>query len=194
MNRHILFPHKKYLVLYDAMTSTQPATFQWLWHYLEPTGTVNTNACSFSYTCTNAYNGSNVSVYVVPFVNPASMTLTNLPGTNNAYFNPFTNERYNDGQFTYLSEPPYNGSIWVYNNTPSTNWHFGWVVYPVKWGGTAPTITRIDDYTVRIQCDGNDDTIAINPSNPGTPFTVDLNGPNLGGHRLAPPGQPQVIP
>ena len=58
MNRHILFPHKKYLVLYDTMTTSQPATFQWLWHYMEPTGTVNTNDCSvFSYTCTNFYNG-----------------------------------------------------------------------------------------------------------------------------------------
>jgi hypothetical protein len=186
MNRHILFPHKKYLVLYDTMTTTQAAHFQWLWHYLQPTGTVNPSACSFTYTCTNFYNGSNVTVYVAPFVNPSLMTLTNLPGTNNAWFNPFTGESYNDGQYTYLSEPPSSGNIWVYNKTATTNWHFGWVVYPVKWGGPAPSITRIDDYSVRVQCGDNDDTIAINPTNSPTTFTLDLSGSSLGA--LRPPG------
>jgi hypothetical protein len=194
MNRHILFPHKKYLVLYDSMTASQPAKFQWLWHYLEPTGTVNTNACSFNYTSTNMVSGVPVTTYIVPFVDPASMTLTNLAGTNNAWFNPFTTERYDDGQFSYLTEPRYNGNIWVYNKTAATSWHFGWVVYPVKPGGAAPIITRINDYSVRIQADGNDDTITIDPSGTPTKFTVNLTGPNLGGRRLAPPGAPQVSP
>jgi hypothetical protein len=195
MNRHILFPHKKYLVLYDAMTTSQPAKFQWLWHYLEPTGSVNPSTCSFSYTCTNLTGGSgNVTVYVVPFVNPSQMTLTSLPGPNNAWFNPFTSERYDDGQFTYLTEPRYNGNIWVQNTTPATSWHFGWVVYPVKPGGAPPTITRINDYSVRIQCDGNDDTITIDPNTSPTTFSLNLTGANLGGHRLAPPGPPQIVP
>ncbi|HWD90900.1 MAG TPA: hypothetical protein VG938_00995 [Verrucomicrobiae bacterium] len=194
MNRHILFPHKKYVVLYDTMTTSQPAHFQWLWHYLEPTGTVNTNACSFTYSCTNAYNGSNVTVYVVPFVNPSLMTLTNLAGANNAWINPFTGESYDDGQYTYLSEPRYNGSVWVYNKTATNNWHFGWVVYPVKWGGAAPTITRINDYSVRVQDADNDDTITIDsPTEPAT-YTLNLSGSNLGVHRLAPPSDLRVAP
>jgi|GEM_PF-3908168 len=194
MNREILFPHKKYLVLYDTMTTSQAAHFQWLWHYLEPTGTVNTNACSFIYTCTNFYNGSNVTVYVAPFVNPALMTLTNLAGTNNAWFNPFTGERYNDGQYSYLTEPPYNGNIWVYNTTATTNWHFGWVVYPVKWGNPAPTITRINDYSVRVQCGDNDDTITIDPTTTPAGYTLNLSGSNLGRSRLAPPSNVRIGP
>lgn len=187
MIRHILFPHQKYLVLYDTMTSSQAAQFQWLWHYQEPTGTVNANACSFTYTCTNLYNEGTVTVYVAPFVDPSLMTLTNLPGTNNAYFNPFTGEHYNDNNYPALANPGYNGNIWVYNTTPTTNWHFGWVVYPVKWNGTAPTITRINDYAVRVQDGDNDDTITINPTNGPSMFTLNLTGPNLGARPLIPP-------
>lgn len=153
MKRHVLFPHRKYLVLYDTMTATQPANFQWVWHYLEPTGTVNTNGCSFTYTCTNFLNGSNVTVYVVPFANPASMTCTPLLSTNFSYTNIITGEHiglseYPDGNSQIY--PLFNGNIWVQNTTASTNWHFGNVIYPRRWDEPAPTITRLDDLTVKV--------------------------------------------
>lgn len=192
VQRHVLFPHKAYLVLYDQMQTTTNATFQWLWHIAEPTSVVDTNNCSFTYTCTNIYNGSNVTVYVQHIVNPALMGLKNEAGTNLAKFNPFTGENYygldND------TGPFYNSTVWVYNKTPTTNWHFMTVIFPVKWGQPAPTITRVDDYTVHVQQGAINDTISVNGSTSPPTFTLDLNGPTLGPTHLSPPSNLRVAP
>lgn len=192
VQRHVLFPHKAYLVLYDQMQTTTNATFQWLWHIAEPTSAVNTNSCAFTYTCTNNYNGSNVTVYVQHIVNPSLMGLKNIVGTNLSKFNPFTGENY----FGHDNDtgPYYNSTVWVYNQTPTTNWHFMTVVFPVKWGQAAPTITRIDDYTVRVQQGAIDDTISVNASASIPVFTLNLNGPTLGPSHLSPPSDLRIAP
>ena len=186
VQRHVVFPHKKYLVIYDQMQTAIPATFQWLWHVLEPTTVVNPTNCSFTYTCTNEYNGSNVTVYVQHIVNPALMTVTNLAGTSYCKYNPFTKENYlgadND------TGPYCNGSIWAYNNAPTNNWHFLTVVYPVKWGDAAPTITRIDDYTVKVETHGISDTISFTPGSSQPSVSLQLQaGPQ-------PPQNLHVVP
>jgi len=177
IQRHVVFPHKKYLVIYDQMQTTQPAKFQWLWHVLEPTVTMNAANAAFTYTCTNDYNGSNVTVYVQHIVNPSLMTITNVAGTNLCKYNPFTGENYmgldND------TGPFMNNVIWAYNNTPTTDWHFMTVIYPVKWGDSPPIITRIDDYTVKVQKGGLTDTINFAPSGYQPTLTLQLQaGPN----------------
>jgi hypothetical protein len=177
VQRHIVFPHKKYLVIYDQMQATKPATFQWLWHIFEPTAVFNPGAGSFTYTATNDYHGSNVTVYVQHVVNPALMAFTNTVGTNFAKLNPFTGENYmgkdND------TGPFWNSTVWAYNKTPSSNWHFMTVVYPVKWGDTAPIITRIDDFTVKVQKGGVTDTISFNAAGAQPTVTLQLqSGPS----------------
>lgn len=180
MIRTVAFPHRKYFVLYDTMTSTTNTHFQWVWHYMETNGVVNTNECSFTYTCTNFFNGSNVTIYVVPFIDPATMTLTNMAGTNNFFKNPFTGENYTNEIATLAaatpseSEPAPNGNIWVYNSTPSKTNHFGWVVYPAKWGQPAPTITRNSDTSVTVNDGVNNDTISVDNAT-GT-WTLDFSG------------------
>jgi hypothetical protein len=170
MHRHIAFPRKKYVVLYDTMTATQACNFQWLWHVLEPTATVNNSGISFSFTSTNHYNGSNVTTYVQHVVSPTLMGITNIvntalkwPQNYKAFYNPFTSEIATNPPDIY-SAPTWSHSIWVYNKTKTTNWHFLSVVYPVKWGESAPTITRLDDLTVRVQKDGDDDIISFDPA------------------------------
>jgi hypothetical protein len=110
-----------------------------------------------------------------------------------AYGNPFTGEDYS-GQWEVYPNQRFKGNIWVCNRTKTTNWHFGWVVYPVKWGESPPTITRINDYTVRIRKGDNDDTITINPAEPNATFTLDLTGSNNGSPRtsMRPPAKPWV--
>ncbi len=188
MKRHVLFPHKKYLVLYDEMSTTTNASFQWLWKVLEPTISVNTNGCSFTYTCTNFLNGSNVTVYVVPFVNPSSMTCSVISGTNLSYTNIITKEfisytNSTTGAITGQGYYPdgnsqvstlFNSSVFIQNSTPSTNWHYGFVVYPAKWNQSAPTITRNNDYSVSVSDGVNNDTIVINSSTGD--WTLDFNG------------------
>jgi len=192
VQRHVVFPHKKYLVIYDQMQTTANSTFQWLWHVAEPTAVVNTNGCSFTYTCTNHYNSSNVTVYVQHIVDPSLMSLKNIAGTKLSKFNPFTGENYfgldND------TGPYYNSTVWIYNRTPTTNWHFLSVVFPVKWGQPAPTITRINDYTVRVQQGNDDDTISVDATTQPPQFSLNLSGSSLGVSRLAPPQNLQVSP
>lgn len=146
--RHVLFPRKRYWVLYDRLQTTQPATFSWIWHILEPTALVDADNCSFSYTATNHYHRSNVTVHVKHIVNPSLMKLISMAGTNLARANPITGEDYHlsDGDLY----PRQHFVEWVSNRTPTTNWHFLSVIYPQRWDESPPTIERIDDYTVAV--------------------------------------------
>lgn len=199
INRSVLFPHKKYLVVYDQFQTTKPAQFQWKWNIWQPNPTVNTNACSLVYNATNVYNGSNVTVYVSHVVDPSLMTLTNMTTgkqltgidmNNIGKINPFTGENYNGSNDPYGAadyQHYWANAVWVYNKTATTNWHFMTVVYPAKWGSVPPTITRIDDNTVRVQQGPNDDTITVDPTTNPPTFTVNLTGPALSPTKLSPP-------
>ena len=193
VQRHVVFPHKKYLVLYDTFATTTNASFQWKWNVMEPTVVADTANCAFTYTTTNFFNRSNVTVYVKHIVNPALMTMQNLSGTNYACINPFSGENLNS-LANLVDGPRWNNTIWVYNTTKTNNWHFMSVIYPVKWGQTAPTITRIDDNTVRVQQGTDDDTITVDPSTSPPTFTLNLSGPSLGPTRLSPPSDLRVAP
>lgn len=192
VQRHVVFPHKKYLVLYDTFTTTTNASFQWKWNVMEKTVVPDIANCAFTYTATNFYNGSNVTVYVKHIVNPALMTMKDYVGTNYAVINPFSGEDLTS-QTPTIDGPRFNNSIWVYNNTKTTNWHFMSVIYPVKWGQPAPTITRIDDNTVQVQQGSDNDTITVNPATSPPTFTLNLNGPNLGGSPLSPPSDLRIV-
>lgn len=172
VQRHIVFPHKKYLVIYDQMQATKPAQFQWLWHIWEPTSSVNPTTGSFTYTSTNLYGGTPVKVYVQHIVDPTLLGFNNVVGTNLSKYNPFTGENYygQDGD----TGPFWNSSVWVYNKTPVANWHFLTVIYPVKVGDSAPIITRIDDYTVKVVKGGVTDTINFSSTGGSAPPTVSL--------------------
>lgn len=191
VQRHVLFPHKKYLVIYDSLKTTTNATFQWKWNIMEPTAVVDTNNCAFTYTATNAFNLSNVTVYVKHIVDPTKMSMMNLVGSNYAAINPFTGEDLNS-QTVGTDGPRWNSTVWIYNKAKTTNWHFLSVVFPVKWGGNAPTITRLDDYTVRVQDGITDDTITFN-GNANATYSVTTTGGG-GVSRLSPPGAPTVVP
>jgi hypothetical protein len=193
VQRQALFPHKKYLVVYDSFQTTTNASFQWKWNIMEPTAVVDTNNCAFTYTATNFFNNSNVTVYVKHIVDPAKMTMLELKGTNNAVINPFSGENLTS-QTTLVDGPRWNDNIWVYNTTKTTNWHFMSVIYPVKWGQDAPTITRVDDNTVRVQQGTDDDTITVDPSTQPPTFTINLSGPSLGPTRIGPPSDLHVAP
>jgi len=192
VQRHVVFPHKKYLVLYDTFTTTTNASFQWKWNVMEKTVVADTANCAFTYTATNFFNNSNVTVYVKHIVDPTMMTMKNLVGTNYAVINPFSGENLTVDT-TDINGPRWNNSIWVYNTTKTTNWHFMSVVFPVKWGQPAPTITRIDDNTVQVQQGGDNDTITVDPTTSPPTFTLDLSGPSLGTHP-APPSDLRVSP
>jgi hypothetical protein len=175
VNRHLLFPRKKYWVVFDVMQTVTNATFSWLYHVLEPTATINTNSCSFSYTASNHYRGKPVVVYVSHVVDSSKLNLTNMTGTNLVRANPITGENYRaieDGNFR-------SHAIWVSNRTPTTNWHFMSVIYPVRQGETPPVVTRLDDFSVRVQRGADDDLISFNPARRDASTYIDLEAMRL---------------
>ena len=180
VQENVLFPHKQYVVEFDSVQTTSNATVARKWNILEPTAVVNTNAISFTYTCTNFYNGSNVTVYVQHIFNPSSMTLFNGVGPNYAVSNIFTGENFSTLPYPpAANEPAWNSTIWTYNTTKTTNWHDLTVTFPTRWDQAAPTITRIDDYTVRVQQGAIDDTITFNPNYSGS-YTFLVNPDAVG--------------
>jgi hypothetical protein len=209
IKRSILMPNKRYFVIFDELATTQPAQFQWKWNVLPTNCTaVNPSTMAFNYSVSNNFPGRpDVSVYVKHIVNPNLMGITQMANTfnpagsnNNCYalMNPFTGENY-AGTNNWRVGPVENlrywaNTIWIYNKTPTTNWHFLSVVYPVKSGDGVPTITRLDDYTVRVRNGTDDDTISFDSATkqPAT-IIVDIAGAAV--HRLnPPPGLPWVDP
>lgn len=153
--RHVLFPGKKFWVVYDVLNAASNHVFAWHWNVLENTLTSN-SVGSFTYTTTNQYNRSNVTVYVKHAETGLAVTnLTTSNGSTNGYWrNPFTGENFQatyDAAIAQGALPLMRNSIWIYNVTPETNWNFLSVIYPVKWDKTnAPTITFIDSHTVAV--------------------------------------------
>jgi hypothetical protein len=181
VERHIVFPRKKYWVIFDRLQTTSNATFTWKWNVLEPTAVVNTNTVvgantnswGFSYSCTNHYNGSNVFVFVGHVSDPGALSVIHLAGTDYARYNPITGEDYGatDGD----PNPRWNHTIWVSNSTKTTNWHFLSVVFPRRWDMREPEIQGIpgDNSAVRVKLPRSfDDTIRFRES--GTNVIVEL--------------------
>lgn len=172
--RHVLFPHHQYLVIYDDLAASTNVTFSWVWHVFQDTVSNLSNG-SFNYsvpvTAGNgnfgwAYPWSSVQVYVQQMVNPTLLICTNMHGAN-AYSNPVTGENYWSYALSDLQNNGmalYTNSVWVANATPTNQFHFMTVVYPVVPGSPAPTITRMDDYTVQVQSGTNTDVISFDAS------------------------------
>jgi len=195
VQRHVMFPHRKYIVLYDDLATTNNATFQWIWH------TLGTNRMgsggSFDYTVRPylpdwAYPWSNVTVHVFQVVNPNLLAVTNRQGAN-VYINPYTGMNLS-AYATYDSVAPMTNAVWVTNITPTNQFHFMTVIYPVKPGDTDPTITRVDDYTVHVVQGANDDVISADPTTSPPTFLLNLTGPTLGNSQLSPPSDLRVAP
>jgi hypothetical protein len=156
MKRFILWPRKKYFVIYDTMQTSNNSTFSWVYHVVQA-ATINTNGCSFSYASSNIMGGS-VTTYVAHVVNSSSMSLSNLTGTN-VYGNPLTGENY-----AWADPHPRKHAIWVSNKVPAKNWHFMSVIYPVQPGTAAPQIRRLDDFTVEVINGQESDVISFDPA------------------------------
>ncbi len=160
VQRHILFMHHRYFIIYDDLAATNDTTFQWVYHVLPDAVTNFAGNGSFTYSVPtlnsrliHPYPWTNVDISVYQVVSSDLLMATNLYGPL-AYSNPLTGENYYDTAMDDLTNRTgnvlYTNSIWVSNVTPTTNFHFMTVIYPVKPGDPPPTIRRIDDYTVAV--------------------------------------------
>lgn len=168
VTRELLFHRKKFLVIYDTLQTVNAATnyFSWVYHIAEPTLNLDSNMMTFSYTSTNCFIGSNVTTYVSHIVNSNNLTVTNRSGYL-VRVNPYTGENYWTNAIGNLGDKyPRANTLWFNNKTPANNWNFMTVIYPVKWGDSAPIITRIDDKTVAVTNGSDGDVISWDTNSP----------------------------
>jgi len=195
VRRHILFMRQQgYFIVYDDLADTNAVTYTWLYHILEntltgPDTTTFSNCLTFSYTSdTQAYTGLNtnwppVTVYVSHIANASQLSVTDMSGAN-VRNNPITGDNFSGP--IYGSQPPWPSSagaagsgmrahaLWISNKIPATNFHFMTVIYPVRPGGAAPQITRLDDYTVAVTNGAQADVVSFDP-NTQFPATLIVN-------------------
>jgi hypothetical protein len=159
VQRHIVFMRKKYFIMYDDLANGTESTFSWLYHVHPNTLTLDAGNAQFNYKVRNT-SGNDVTVYVKHITDPAKLSVTDLTGTDVAK-NPITGENY----YPYYGDTEYRAhALWVNNKTTAKDFHFMTVIYPVKPGGTVPQITRLDDFTVRVENGTEKDVISFDPA------------------------------
>jgi hypothetical protein len=105
MQRHVLFPRKKYFVIYDECAAKIGSTFSWIWQI--PSGLANLSGADFTYRATNTLTKSNVLVHVKQVMDSSMLTVTNLSGRR-TLFNPMTGEDYAGGALWGVGNYPAN--------------------------------------------------------------------------------------
>ncbi|HIE52294.1 MAG TPA: DUF4962 domain-containing protein [Armatimonadetes bacterium] len=142
--RHVLFLRNRYFIIFDDLETSpdQPATFTWLYHILpeEPfqfdPGTFTVN-----------YAVNDVQVKLVHLAQRDQLLLDDRRGLE-GMVNPFTGEDYRK----WRKEGPLCAhNLWISNRRPASQFHFLAVIYPYRSSGPEPVITRVDDWTVRVE-------------------------------------------
>ncbi|MBI5383773.1 MAG: heparinase II/III family protein [Verrucomicrobia bacterium] len=147
---------------------------------------------SFSYEANSVptaqqTNTASVTTYVYQVVDPALLAVTNMSGTS-VRKNPITGEDYGSQSGAH----PRGSVFWISNRNPTTNFHFLTVIYPTKPGEAAPTITRIDDWTVAVtnSAGTEGDLISFDTNRTNATLLVDLAGVVAGSQSLDAPIDP----
>jgi hypothetical protein len=184
VRRHMIMVRNKFFVIFDEMEAKQPARFSWVYHLLEDNlkldpatpGTFSYQRTKSAVTLENnyVYPGKPVSVYVSHIASPAGVEVLDQSGDKRTT-NPITGQSFPippGARSDYRTH-----AVWVSNKTPEMKVHFMTVIYPVKQGSVAPTITRLDDLTAEVTCGAEKDVISFDPKTrfPAT-LVVDLFG------------------
>ena len=162
--RHMLFMRDKYLVVYDDLKTApeRPSRFSWRYrvlpkcetHYDQKIGRLT-------------YQLNDVKVFIQHIAFPESIEFLDLHDLDQ-YKNPITGKDYlkdksvvRDMQREEYRKMVCQHNFWFTTRTPKSEHHFLTVVYPVKPGTDDPVITRLDDYTVKVEKDGDTDIISF---------------------------------
>jgi hypothetical protein len=162
--RHVLFMHKKYVVVFDDLKTIPgtPARFSWLWHVQQEGEVVYDEA-----TGRLTYPAGEVKVLLQHIGQPQEISYQDLEGIK-AFTNPLTGEDYTrDSRTNWRMKdkrwspyiPAHN--FWFTTHRPIERFHFMTIIYPIRPGGAAPVITRLDDLTAEVDHDGVKDIISF---------------------------------
>ncbi|MEP6664323.1 MAG: hypothetical protein ABJC04_11740, partial [Verrucomicrobiota bacterium] len=189
VQRHILFPRKKYFVIYDEFASASDSIYSQLYHVLEDTLTIDTNGMKFNYVSTNQLGkGQSVTTYVAQVTAPSGLNMVHLSG------NDVAKNLFLPGYFGSSDNHPRAHAIWTNTKLKAKTGHFLTVIYPVKPGNDVPEIIRKDDYTVEVNNGSEHDIISFdaNTSFPAT-IKVDLKAMGISGDIKLKPTTPRLI-
>lgn len=190
VRRHVLWPGRKYWVIYDEFLTTSPSTFGFRYHVPwtfrhDPLQNILANETNHNWIATTCIISNSFSMlgttgftYVANsmadpvWANPTRVkTIVKFINTGCGITN-YSGFDWNTSTYTSDSSlNPWTGNrfpelypraqgIWVTNTAATTNWHFLTVIYPVKPGDGDPVINRLDDYTVSV--DGEVSTFGTN--------------------------------
>ncbi len=160
--RHVVFVSGKYHVIFDDLSSTQPAQYTWLYHILPDDPIVfDDDAWTIDYTV------GDVPVRIAHIAHRDDLELIDMQG-DDIFKNPLTGEDYTGklGRHpTGVRKPEHlpGHNLFISNTTKAADFHFLSVIAPVPPGEAFPEIRRIDDMTVAV--DGV--TVSFDPSNAG---------------------------
>ncbi|MEQ6119803.1 heparinase II/III family protein [Reichenbachiella sp. MALMAid0571] len=163
--RHMLFMRGKYLIIYDDLKTAadRPSVFSWRYRVLPE--------CNPQYSKKEgllSYTLDDVNVLVKHIAFPELIDFADMQGLDQ-YKNLITGNNYltnNTWVAKDMKREDYRNKVcahnfWFTTEKPLKNHHFLTVIYPVKPNTEAPVIERLDDYTVKIEKDGDVDIVSF---------------------------------
>jgi len=168
--RHVLFVKGRYFVFFDDLevAKTHPSTFQWLYHFY-PKTELRFDPEKFQFD----YRIAKTCVKMVHIAAPEDLTFTNRQGMD-GLVNPITGTDYgerwkNVAELKNRNLPLFAHNLWVSSRTPAAQRHFLVVIFPYREGESEPTITRLDDLSVRVESSEVSDVISFDRNCPYEP-------------------------
>ena len=162
--RHFLFMRDKYLVIYDDLKTApeRPSRFSWRYRVLPKTDVIyHPESGRLTYTL------GDVQVILQHIASPQGLEFLDLQDLDQ-YKNPITGMDYLQNKWVArdMKRADYRKKVcrhnfWFTTKEPHSDYHFLTVVYPVQPGTAPPVITRLDDYTVKVEKDGDTDIISF---------------------------------
>jgi len=160
--RHVLFVKDRYFVIFDDLQTDQanPARFQWLYHFY-PEVELKFDQDKFQFD----YQIGRTCVKLAHIAGPEDLTFMDRQGMD-GLVNPITGTDYREKWQDVARDkgrrlPLFAHNLWISNRTPVAEQHFLAVIFPYRQGESAPDITRLDDFTVRIESSDISDVISF---------------------------------
>lgn len=179
-HRHVLFPQRKYFVIYDDLASSVPNSYQFKWHILQP-GIRSLTSTSFVYSATN-FAGQHVTNHV--FFASSGQTVSNMTGFA-VQTNAVTGTFAADAGATWR----HTNVLWFGNAVSVTNWHFMVAIVPQGPTNSVPVFMRIDDNTISVAYDGVTETNTFGTNYVGAyTYRVETIGDSSSGEGSEPGG------
>jgi hypothetical protein len=181
-DRHVVFVDGRYFVMLDDLevSDSKPngSLYSWLYHVLQDVPLVwDPKLQRFRYTIRN------VTTVVQHISRDTALEYENRQ-RELGLINPITGEDYNrwvrpiqlfDNNFSGEYPEKVTHNIWITNQQPRQKMRFLVVIYPYRSSERPPTITRIDDLTVRVSGGGKSETVTFDPvTHPEADIGVEL--------------------